>query len=337
MVVLITGSTGYLGGQLVKEAFKRGHNVRAVVRTEASFKNLLDQFPQYASKLSHVVVTDLTRPESFQGAFEDVTGIVHAASPFNLEPKNNEEHLLKPAIQGSVAILDAALRYGKDVKRVVVTSSHASVVDITKGKRAGYVYNEKDWNPITYEQAADPSTDGVTAYCASKALAERAVWKWVEDHPDAPFDVVTITPPWIFGPYATELTSTKHLSESVRLIYNLLGATEVPGFDFGGYADVREVSAAHLLALEVPAAGGERFWVGQPLRWQTVVDIGREEFPELRWRLPVGQPGWKEDAYGVDGSKAEKVLGLKYLTMRDTVKDTFAQLLSAERAEAAAA
>ncbi|KAL6851828.1 NAD(P)-binding protein [Trichoderma novae-zelandiae] len=337
MVILITGSTGYLGGQLIKEAFTRGHSVRAVVRTEASFKRLVDQFPQFAAKLSHVVVTNLTEPESFEGAFDDVTGVVHAASPFNLEPKNNEDDLLKPAIRGSVAILEAALRYGKDVKRVVVTSSHASVADVSQGKRAGYVYNEKDWNPITYEEAADPSTDGVTAYCASKALAERAVWKWAEEHPDAPFAVVTITPPWIFGPYATELTSTKHISESVRLIYNLLGAKQVPEFDFGGYADVREVSAAHLLALEVPAAGGERFWVGQSLRWQTVVDIGREEFPELRSRLPVGKPGWIEDAYSVDGSKAERVLGLKYLTMRDTIKDTFAQLLSAERAEATAA
>ncbi|KAL7949264.1 NAD(P)-binding protein [Trichoderma barbatum] len=336
MVVLITGATGYLGGQLVKEAFARGHSVRAVVRTEPSFKKLAEKFPQFASKLSHVVISDITTPDSFEGAFEGVVGVIHTASPFNLEPKNNEEDLLKPAIRGSVAILDAALRYGKDVKRVVVTSSHASVADVSKGKRAGYVYNEKDWNPITYEQAADPATDGVTAYCASKALAERAVWKWADGHRTAPFDVVTITPPWIFGPYATELTSTAHISESVRLVYNLLGAKEVPEFDFGGYADVREVSAAHLLALEVPAAGGQRFWVGQSLRWQTVVDVAREQFPELRARLPEGKPGWIEDAYNVDGSKAEKVLGLKYLTLRETIRDTFNQLLFAERAEATA-
>ncbi|KAL7904941.1 NAD(P)-binding protein [Trichoderma velutinum] len=336
MVILITGSTGYLGGHLVKEALTRGHSVRAVVRTESSFKKLAAQFPQYASKLSHVIVSDITTPEAFEGAFEDVVGVIHSASPFNLEPKNNEEDLLKPAIKGCVAILDAALRYGKGVKRVVVTSSHASVADTSKGLRPGYVYNEKDWNHMTYEQAADQATDGVTAYCASKALAERAVWKWADEHSDAPFDVVTITPPWIFGPYVTELTSTAHLSESVRLIYNLLGAKEVPVFDFGGYADVREVGAAHLLALEVPAAGGQRFWVGQSLRWQAVVDVGREEFPELRSRLPEGKPGWREDAYGVDGSKAERVLGLKYLTFKETIKDTFAQLLSAERAEATA-
>ncbi|KAL9479525.1 hypothetical protein ACSS6W_004311 [Trichoderma asperelloides] len=327
MVILITGSTGYLGGQLVKEAFARGHNVRAVVRSEASFKKLAEEFLEYASKLSHVIAADITKPESYDGAFGGVVGVIHAASPFNLQPKDNEEDLLKPAIRDSMAILDAALRHGKDVKRVVVTSSHASVADLAKGKRAGYVYNEKDWNPITYEQAADPAADGVTVYCASKALAERAVWEWADKHEGTHFD--------IFGPYASELTSTAHLSESVRLIYNLLGAKKVPEYDFGGYADVREVSAAHLLALEVPSAGGQRFWVGQSLRWQTVVDVAREEFPELITRLPEGRPEWIEDAYGVDGSKAEKILGVKYLTLRVTLRDTFAQLLVAERAEAA--
>lgn len=38
----------------------------------------------------------------------------------------------------------------------------------------------------------------------------------------------------------------------------------------------------------------------------------------------------------MDGSKAEKILGLKYmyLTLRETIGDTFTQLLVAERAEA---
>jgi NADPH-dependent methylglyoxal reductase len=93
MVILITGSTGYLGGHLVKEAFARGHSVRAVVRSEASFKKLAEQFPEFATNLSYVIADDITKPESYEGAFEDVVGVIHAASPFNLQPKNNEEDL----------------------------------------------------------------------------------------------------------------------------------------------------------------------------------------------------------------------------------------------------
>ncbi|KAK6069047.1 NAD dependent epimerase/dehydratase [Seiridium cupressi] len=98
-----------------------------------------------------------------------------------------------PAIHGSVAILEALQKWGTSIKRIVATSSHASCVDISKGKRPGYVYDEKDWNPVTYEEAS--KADGVSAYCASKALAERAMWGWVETNKPN-FDLVTFTPPW---------------------------------------------------------------------------------------------------------------------------------------------
>ncbi|KAK6078032.1 nad dependent epimerase [Seiridium cupressi] len=106
-----------------------------------------------------------------------------------------------PAIHGSVAILEALQKWGTSIKRIVATSSHASCVDISKGKRPGYVYDEKDWNPVTYEEAS--KADGVSAYCASKALAERAMWGWVETNKPN-FDLVTFTPPWVFGLYASD-------------------------------------------------------------------------------------------------------------------------------------
>lgn len=134
-------------------------------------RSSLRNFPNSRQKLSHIIAADITKPESYEGAFEGVVGVIHAASPFNLQPKDNKEDLLKPAIRGSVAILDAALRHDKYAKRVVATSSYASVADLTKGKRESYVYNEKDGNPITYEQAADPATDGATKYLRIKGIS----------------------------------------------------------------------------------------------------------------------------------------------------------------------
>jgi NADPH-dependent methylglyoxal reductase len=186
---------------------------------------------------------------------------------------------------------------------------------------------------VTFEEAA--VADGVTAYCASKTLAERAMWDWVGKNKPK-FDLVTITPPWVFGPYATELTSTKHLSESVALLYGILDSNEIPPFDFGGYVDARDLAAAHVLAHGVPAAGGQRFWVGQNFGYQAAVDVARAESPELKKRLPAGEPGHVEDTYKVDGSKATKVLGFKYLPFANTVKDTYSQLLHAEQVEAGA-
>ncbi|KAH6975832.1 hypothetical protein EDB80DRAFT_307513 [Ilyonectria destructans] len=166
--------------------------------------------------------------------------------------------------------------------------------DLSKGKRPGYVYDEKDWNPVTYEEAAVAS--GVVA------LAKKAMWDWVSKN-SPKFDLVTITPPWIFGPYVTELTSTKHLGESLELLHGILGASEIPPFDFGGFADVREAAAAHVLSFQVPEAGGQRFWVGQNFNYQAAVDAARAEIPELQSRLPLGQPGVIEDTTRWMGAK----------------------------------
>ncbi|KAH6867736.1 hypothetical protein B0T10DRAFT_524202 [Thelonectria olida] len=331
--LLITGASGYLGGHLVKAALEKGYNVRATARSDSSAKKIADQFPQYAAQLSYAIVPDMTKAESYERALQGVSGIIHSASPFVLKPEDNVKDLLEPAIQGSVAVLEAAKKWGGSVTRIVVTSSHASVCDLSKGKRPGYVYDEKDWNPVTFEEAS--TADGVVAYCASKALAERAVWDWVAENKPT-FDVVTITPPWVFGPYATELTSTKHLNESTQIIYNLLDANDVPPFDFGGFADAREVAAAHILGYEVPAAGGQRFWVGQNFNYQTAVDTARAEMPELQHRLPKGRPGFVEDTYKVDGSKATRVLGFEYRPLSETLKDTYMQLLRAEAVEGTA-
>jgi hypothetical protein len=54
---------------------------------------------------------------------------------------------------------------------MVVLSSFASVVDLPKNHRPGYTCAEKDWDPVTPEQAAE---DGFIGYHASKTFAECA-------------------------------------------------------------------------------------------------------------------------------------------------------------------
>ncbi|KAI1141700.1 NAD(P)-binding protein [Hypoxylon sp. FL0543] len=337
--ILITGGGGFVGGQIVREALESGYNVRITARTPSSASRTVARFPSYAANLSTAIIPDMTVPESYKDAFADgaITHIVHSASPFNLAPEDNVRDLLEPATRGATAVLEAARRYGGGrVKRVAATASFACVVDIGKGKREGYTYSEKDWNPATWEEAAE--APGVVAYCASKALAERAMWDWTAAHAaDAGFALTTICPPWVFGPYAHALESTRGISESVGLLDGIIDGEDIPAFDFGGYADSREVAAAHVRALEVPAAAGRRFVVGQDFRYQAAVDAAREALPELRDRLPLGNPGEWEPAYHIDGSEAARVLGIEYGTLRDTVVATYSQLLRARALDAAKA
>jgi nucleoside-diphosphate-sugar epimerase len=326
--ILITGASGYVGGQIIKEALQKGYNVRIAARTEASALKAIADFPDFKAKLSHVIVPDITKPEGFEHAFDGVAGIIHTASPFTLAPEDNVKDLLEPAINGSTAILKAAKTWGSSVTRVVVTSSFASILDLSQGKREGYVYSEKDWNPTTFEQAA--VADGTVAYCASKGLAEKAMWDWIKEN-NPGFTLTSICPPWVFGPYAHKPKDAKSLTPSVGALLSLNGAKELHPFDFGGYSDVRDVAAAHVLALENPEAAGERFLTGQDFRYQLAADVIRANFPEIKDNVPEGQPGFKEPAYVLDGSKVTKVLGVKYRPFEETIVDTFSQLLSLQQ------
>lgn len=81
------------------------------------------------------------------------------------------------------------------MKRVVVTSSFAAILDEAKVTDPNTVFSEKSWNPVTL---ADIHKDKATAYRASKKLAEKAAWDFVKDPANkAKFDVVTVNPPMV--------------------------------------------------------------------------------------------------------------------------------------------
>jgi NADPH-dependent methylglyoxal reductase len=329
--LLITGSNGFIAQHIVKAALEKGYNVKGTVRSDSSAAKVKANFPKYDSQLSFVIVKDFTDPESYSNAFDGVTSVLHTASPFILKADDNVRDILSPAIKGSTSVLEAAKKYGKSVTRVIVTSSFAAILDTSKGYRPGYTYDEKDWNPTTYDEAAVASA-GV-AYSASKGLAEKAMWDWIAEK-QPPFTLTAINPAWVFGPSVSDDLDLGHLNTSTGAMWNLVDAKEVPPFDFGAFVDVRTLAQAHILAVENPAAAGERFLVAEHFDWQAAADVARAEMPEIKSRIPEGQAGHSlaEEVYIVNGSKAKKVLGLEYTPLNVTVKDTVAQLLAVEKA-----
>jgi len=67
---------------------------------------------------------DLLDAESMEKAITGAKFVVHIASPFFTDNKTVEE-LTKPAVDGTLSALKAAVKHG--VQRVVVTSSVAAV------------------------------------------------------------------------------------------------------------------------------------------------------------------------------------------------------------------
>lgn len=114
-------------------------------------------------KLDFAIVEDI----AVEGAFEKAVVsdppfevVIHTASPFHFNVTDVQKELLDPAIIGTTGILKSIKKSAPSVKRVVITSSFASILDPFKGNNPGYEYSEKDWNPISHEQALENPANG---------------------------------------------------------------------------------------------------------------------------------------------------------------------------------
>jgi nucleoside-diphosphate-sugar epimerase len=330
-VVLVTGASGFIATNIISAFLSAGYHVRGTVRSESKAQSIAAIFPQYKPQLSFVIVPDISAPGAFDEAVKGVDGVIHTASPFVLQVKDNKRDLLDPAINGTLNILRAIKQFAPNVKRLVVTSSFAAFIDLSKGNRPGYTYTEDDWNPVTYEEALE-SDNGGFVYCASKKLAEKTAWDFVEsEHPN--FSLATICPPMVYGPAIQPIHSLNKLNESTGDIYRFMNGTteKVQSNGFWAYADVRDVARAHVKAYE-HKEGGRFLVTGGNFTYKQVVgvinkvpgiDKGKvsQDDPQLEW----------PEVYKLDNSKARKELGIEFMSLEDSIRDTVLQLLQLEK------
>lgn len=97
-----------------------------------------------------------------EGAFDEAVKsdppfdvVIHTASPFHYNVTDIQKQLLDPAIIGTTGILKSIQKYASTVKKVVITSSFAAIMNPFKGDWPEHTYSESDWNPLTPEQALE--------------------------------------------------------------------------------------------------------------------------------------------------------------------------------------
>jgi nucleoside-diphosphate-sugar epimerase len=329
-LILVTGASSFVGAHVIKEFLKNGYRVRGQVRSDSSAGKVRNAFPDAGEALETVNVSDITTAGAFDEAVKGVDGVIHTASPFVFQVEDNERDLLEPAVKGTTRILEAVAAYAPQVKRVVITSSFAAIIDPTKGARPGHTYSEADWNPVTYDKAkAGP---GPVAYCASKTFAEKAANDFVaEKKPN--FTVAAICPPMIYGPIAHD-ADIKNLNTSVADIYRFMdGSHTEPGpTPFPAFADARNVATAHLEAYERPEAAGQRYLITSGnFQYIDVCRILRVMLPDRVAQIPDPAKTERVETFGVDNSKAQRELGIKFITLDECIRDTALSLLEVEK------
>lgn len=310
--VVVTGASGFIAGHVIAELRSHGYRVRGTARRPVD-------------GLDDVVTADLSRDDGWAAAVEGCDYVMHVASPFPNETPKSEDELVRPAVDGTLRVLRAAADAG--VKRVVMTSSIAAV---SSGHPDEAVRTEADWSIV----------DRSAAYAKSKTLAEQAAWDFARA---SGLDLVTVNPGMVLGPLLGPTIGT-----SVQVVRRLL-TREVPASPKMGFApvDVRDVAIAQRLAMETPAAAGNRYILAGDNVWmRDIAAMLAEEFNPRGYRVPTGalptsllrvmalfdssiRPalefvGRREL---VSADKARSELGWTMRPVRDTILDTARSLI----------
>lgn len=257
--VLVTGASGFIARQVVADLQAHGYVVRGTARRPVD-------------GLDDVVTADLAADAGWAEAAAGCDYVLHVASPFPARVPKSDDELVRPAVDGTLRVLRAAVAAG--VKRVVLTSSLSA---ITSGRDDDRVRTEADWSDV----------DRSPAYAKSKTLAERAAWQFARE---SGLELVALHPGMVLGPLAGPGVNT-----SVGVVRRLL-VRDVPASPKIGFSlvDVRDVAVAHRLAMESPIAPGNRYILaGENVWMREIAAVLAEEFGPRGYRVPTGSmPTW---------------------------------------------
>lgn len=333
-LVLVTGVTGFIGAELARQLLEAGHRVRGTTRDieAARADGHVTALPGAGERLD-LVGADLLDVGSLAPAVRGCEYAMHVASPYVLNVVDPERDLLRPAVEGTTAMLDAAAR-SDGVRRVVLTSSFVAMM----GDPRGRVFTEGDWN--------DKATLDTNPYAYSKAAAERAAWDFM-DSERPQFDLVVINPAQVIGP-----TLVPRVNQTHEWFIGLTNGSQpaIISYDFPTI-DVRDVARLHIRAMEVEDATGRHLAAAWNMAHRQIAEIGRRlgydskyRFPRLSLDNPAGnllarvairfQPSGTRDylkgtigrRFDVDNSKARHLLGRDFIPVDRSIEETWLSL-----------
>lgn len=267
MKAFVTGATGFVGVNLVRELDKAGWELVILHRATSNLRPF-DGLDGIAYR-----VGDVTDPESLRRAIpEGCDAIFHVAGSVGHLPHRRESSRYEVNQMGTRHVVQAALR--KNVKRLIYTSTV-----LTYDYRAG--------QPVTERNGRNLWSRDV--YIHSKRLADEEVDRGVEQGLDA----VYLHPSAIFGAHDKDTWS--------KMFLEIERGLPLPFASRGGASvcHVRQVARAHVAAYSKGERGAHYILGGPDVTWLTVAQeiariLGK---PGPRWMLPTPLfklYGWSE-------------------------------------------
>ena len=172
--ILVTGATGFVGAEIVKQLVNQGKSVKALKRKTSNTQFLKDYEGSF-----EWVIGDVNDIPSLESAFEDVDYVYHSAAMISFDP-GQKHKMFKVNIEGTANMVNISLENG--IKKFLQVSSVSAF-----GR-----YDIK--HPIN-EETKWFEHDENTNYAIAKNRSELEVWRAQEEG----LNMVIVNPATILG------------------------------------------------------------------------------------------------------------------------------------------
>ncbi|MGV3509226.1 MAG: NAD-dependent epimerase/dehydratase family protein [Sphingobacteriaceae bacterium] len=288
-MILVTGATGFLGSELVKQLVESGNKVRAIKRATSNIPSVLQN-----KELLEWVDADILDYFALEKAFEDISQVYHCAAllSFSAEDKHQQLRINK---EGTQHIVNLCME--KNIQKLVHVSSVAA---LGVAKENLPVTEKNQWEYDGTQQG----------YSISKYESEMEVWRAIAEGLNA----VIVNPSIIIGKNAGT-NGSGQIFETVRkgLKFYTSGSN--------GFVDVEDVARAMILVMNSDVSG-ERFLINAE-NW-ALKDLFTEAAKAFNLPAPAIEvkPWMMEFAWR--GAQFLSMLnGKKYGLTKDTARNAF--------------
>jgi dihydroflavonol-4-reductase len=222
---LVTGSTGLAGFHVLHELVRQGNQVRAIIRKKSDGEKITerliglgikDNYPEFHE-------SDILDPSGIFEACEGIRNIYHCAGLVSFN-RNDRDELIKVNSRGTANLVNQAILC--NCNKFIHVSSVAAL---------GVPKSASDVNEtFHFENKA-----GVSFYALSKHLAEREIWRGIEEGLNA----VIVSPSIILGSGNWKRSSMRIFDRAAHgMIFYSPGS--------GGFIDARDLASLMIILAE---------------------------------------------------------------------------------------
>ena len=316
-MILVTGATGFLGSELIRQLILKGEQVRAIKRETSVVPKLIKD-----EKKIEWFTADILDYFALKDAMEGISKVYHCAAFISFDPADKKK-LKKINVEGTINLLNVSMEM--NISRFLHVSSVAA---LGESKKEALITEYDHW-----EYSSNSS-----AYSISKYESEMEVFKAAAEGLDA----VIVNPSIIIGKNSGNQGSGA-LFETIRK-----GLNYYPDGSFG-YVDVEDVAKSMILLMDSNISD-ERFiinaenWTYRDLFSEIAENMGKNP-PQIAlkpWMIHLAYLGTrissiftgkknsltKETASSAfkkrnfSNEKIKKTLNLEFKPIKETIRET---------------